>query len=435
MQFYGQRATVMGLGRHGGGVGAAQYLAQEGARVTITDLADQGALADSLEELAGAGIERFHLGGHREADFTKADLVVVNPAVRPDNPLVELAQTAGARITSEIELFLDACPAPVIGVTGTTGKSTTAAMIAAALDTAGTRSWLGGNIGRSLLADLPRIQSDDWVVLELSSFQLHWLGENVRWPRLAVVTNFAPNHLDWHGSVEHYRQSKQRLLDHVRQAFQPDSHVDQALSPTCQAGKPDLRWPVADVPVLNVPGRHNRANAALAAAAASAAGADRESIVRGLAEFTGLPHRLQSVAEIAGRLFINDSKATTPEAAIAALESMDRPTWILLGGSDKQVDLSPLAAAAGRRARGAAVYGAVGDTLDQLLAAHAPRLTRYRAESLDEAFDWCWRQSRPGDAILLSPACASLDQFRDYIDRGTAFVRLVEELDIIEPIR
>ena len=215
MQLYGQRATVMGLGRHGGGVGAARYLAEQGARVTVTDLADADALADSLDELAGAGIERFHLGGHREADFTEADLVVVNPAVRPDNPFVELARTAGARITSEIELFLDACPAPVIGVTGTTGKSTTAAMIAAALDAAGRRSWLGGNIGRSLLADLPRIRSDDWVVLELSSFQLHWLGENVRWPRLAVLTNFAPNHLDWHGSVEHYRQSKQRLLDHA----------------------------------------------------------------------------------------------------------------------------------------------------------------------------------------------------------------------------
>ncbi len=435
MQLCEQRATVMGLGRHGGGVGAARYLAQQGARVTVTDLADAAALSDSLEELSGAGIELFHLSGHREADFTEADLVVANPAVRPDNPLVKLARTAGARITSEIELFLDVCPAPVIGVTGTTGKSTTAAMIAAALDAAGRRSWLGGNIGRSLLADLPRIQSDDWVVLELSSFQLHWLGENVRWPRLAVLTNFAPNHLDWHGSVEHYRQSKQRLFDHVRQAFQPDFRVGQASSPDCQARKPDLRWPDGDVPILRVPGRHNRANAALAAAAASAAGADRESIARGLAAFIGLPHRLEIVGEIAGRLFINDSKATTPEAAIAALESMDRPTWILLGGSDKQIELSPLALAAGMLAKGAAVYGAVGEKLDLLLAALAPRLERFCATSLDEALDWCWQQSQPGDAIVLSPACASLDQFRDYIDRGTAFVRLVEELAIIEQIR
>ncbi len=270
MQFYEQRATVMGLGRHGGGAGAARYLAQHGARVTVTDLAAASDLASSLDELAGTPIERFHLSGHCEADFTDANLIVVNPAVRPDNRFVALAQAAGARITSEIEMFLAACPAHVIGVTGTTGKSTTAAMIAAALDASGQRAWLGGNIGGSLLVDLDRMTPNDWVVLELSSFQLYWLSENVRWPELGVLTNFAPNHLDWHGSVEHYRQAKQRLLDNVGQAFQPDS----------QARKPDLRssidsWPDSDVPMLKVPGRHNRSNAAVAAAVASAAGADR----------------------------------------------------------------------------------------------------------------------------------------------------------------
>ncbi len=161
MQFYGQRATVMGLGRHGGGVGAARYLAQHGARVTVTDLAGTSELTDSLDQLAGTPIERFHVGGHRKGDFTDADLIVVNPAVRPDNSLVALARAAGARITSEIELFLSACPAHVIGVTGTTGKSTTAAMIAAALDAAGRRAWLGGNIGGSLLVDVERMTPDD----------------------------------------------------------------------------------------------------------------------------------------------------------------------------------------------------------------------------------------------------------------------------------
>jgi UDP-N-acetylmuramoylalanine--D-glutamate ligase len=473
MEFYGQRATVMGLGRHGGGAAAARYLAEKGARVTVTDLADAAALADSVEELAGAGIERLQLGAHYDADFREADLVVVNPAVRPDNPFVELARAAGARIASETELFLEACRAPVIGVTGTTGKSTTAAMIAAALgkpdasarvglrqiddeqtktargapsltrrasrDAVGRRAWLGGNIGRSLLSDLPRITANDWVVLELSSFQLHWLGEDVRWPQLGVLTNFAPNHLDWHGSVEHYRRSKHRLLDHAEHVY-----VGRASQPDCQArtpglygsraGKPDLLrspiepWADADVPPLLVPGRHNRANAALAAAVASAVGADRESIVRGLAGFDGLPHRLQTVAEVAGRLFINDSKATTPEAAIAALESMDRPTWILLGGSDKQIDLSALAAAVGRRARGAAVFGAVAPKLDALLETHATSTERVCVDSLEKALDWCWRQSQPGDSILLSPACASLDQFRDYAERGEIFTRLVKTL-------
>lgn len=407
----------MGLGRHGGGVAAARYLAEHGATVTVTDLADAAMLADSLAALAGSPIERFHLGGHCEDDFTQTDLIVVNPAVRPDDRLVKRARESGARISSEIELFLDACPAPVIGVTGTNGKSTTAAMTAAAIagghggrrcEAAGRRVWLGGNIGRSLLPELSRIRPDDWVVLELSSFQLHWLSDDARWPQFAMLTNFAPNHLDWHPSVEHYRRAKQRLLERAETVISPCSD--------------------AVVPPLRVPGRHNRANAALASAAAIAAGADRESIQLALSEFKGLPHRLAFVSEIAGRRFYNDSKATTPEAVVAALEAMERPTLILLGGSDKNVDLTPLARAVGARACGAGLFGATAAKLDAILAAHAPQLPRSRAETLDEAIVWCWAQSRPGDAILLSPACASLDQFRDYADRGDRFMQLGGQL-------
>ena len=286
----------MGLGRHGGGLAAARYLAEQGAVVTVTDLADAAALAESLSALADVPIAQFHLGGHRETDFIFPDLIVVNPAVRPDSPWVA-ARAASAQITSEIELFLAACPAPVIGVTGTAGKSTTASMIAAIIRAAGRPVWLGGNIGRSLLGELPRIGPDDRVVLELSSFQLHWLSEAARWPRWGVLTNFAPNHLDWHGSVERYRAAKQRLLDHAED---------------CPS------WDDCDLPPLSVPGRHNRANAALAAGAACAAGADRAAVERGLADFAALPHRLEFAAEIAGRTFYDDSKATTPEAAIAA---------------------------------------------------------------------------------------------------------------------
>jgi UDP-N-acetylmuramoylalanine--D-glutamate ligase len=410
MQFYGLRATVMGLGRHGGGAAAARYLAERGAIVTVTDLADAAALADSVASLADVPIARFTLSEHREEDFARADLVVVNPAVRPENSFVQLATRSGARITSEIELFLDACPAAVIGITGTVGKSTTAAMTAAAIDASGRRALLGGNFGRSLLADLPRMQADDWIVLELSSFQLHWLNESVRWPRVAAMTNFAPNHLDWHPSVEHYQQSKRRLLDHAERVIEP--------------------WRENDVPPLQVPGRHNSTNAALAAACAEATGADRASIARALAEFNGLPHRLALVAEIDGRQFFNDSKATTPEAAVAALEAMDRLTWILLGGIDKGVDLEPLVRAVGQRASGAAVFGAVAQQLDGLLAIHAPQLPRHCCCAIDEAFAWCCEHSRGGDAILLSPACASLDQFRDYAERGERFADLIRGLSV-----
>ncbi|MCP3993033.1 MAG: UDP-N-acetylmuramoyl-L-alanine--D-glutamate ligase, partial [Actinomycetia bacterium] len=167
MDFLGRRVTIMGLGHFGGGVGAARWLAQEGARVTVTDLADDRALACSLDALADAFIAGFHLGGHREEDFRNTDLLVVNPAVRPDNPFLRIARESGVKVTSEIGLFMERCPAPIVGVTGSNGKSTTAAMTSQILQRAGFRTWLGGNIGESLLGRLGEIAPDDRVVLEL----------------------------------------------------------------------------------------------------------------------------------------------------------------------------------------------------------------------------------------------------------------------------
>ena len=212
MELKNRRVTILGLGRHGGGVAAARYLRWAGAEVTVTDLADEQALGESVAQLGDVAIEKFSLGRHHEEDFRSAEMVVVNPAVKPGNRFVQMARQAGAKITSETELFLDACRGKVIGVTGTVGKSTTAAMTAALLQAGGRRTWLGGNIGHSLLADLPQIREDHFVVLELSSFQLHWLGDEARWPSMAVVTNCLPNHLDWHDTWEHYVEAKQRLI-------------------------------------------------------------------------------------------------------------------------------------------------------------------------------------------------------------------------------
>ncbi|HEY5314213.1 MAG TPA: Mur ligase family protein, partial [Pirellulales bacterium] len=212
MEVAGKRVTVMGLGRHGGGVGAARWLAQQGARVTVTDQLPAEALQASVAALAGVAIEHWQLGGHDEQTFRACDWLVVNPAVRPGEPLVQLAVRCGARVTSEIELFLSNCPARVVGVTGSVGKSSTACMLHHIFQAAGVRSWLGGNLGGSLLSDLAAMQPQDWVVLELSSFQLDWLSRDMRMPELAVVTNCQRNHLDWHGTIEHYRQAKQRLL-------------------------------------------------------------------------------------------------------------------------------------------------------------------------------------------------------------------------------
>ena len=425
MEVSGQRVTVMGLGRHGGGVGVARWLADQGAIVTVTDLADATGLADSLTELRGAPVARFQLGGHCDRDFREADLVVVNPAVRPGDRWVQLAASSGATITSEIELFMNHCRGRLLGVTGSNGKSTTAAMTAAMLEADGRRTWLGGNIGRCLLGELDVIGEQDWVVLELSSFQLQWLSPHARLPEAALVVNCTPNHLDWHGSWPAYVAAKQRLVaeqssggvavlnDRDREASRWNSLVRGRLA------KP---WSDERIPPLAVPGAHNRANAASAAAAAEALGCSPIAIDRALREFRGLPHRLELIAEIADRKFYNDSMATTPESVIAAIDAFGPRAWFLVGGYDKGVEYEAMIVELAKGARGAAFYGAIRDKLVELMSRREGACEQIACATLPEALDWCWRRSQPGDAIVLSPGCASYDQFRDYRHRAATFV-------------
>lgn len=431
MDWAGRRVTIMGLGRHGGGLGAARFLSARGAVVTVTDQASEQSLAESIAALDDLPIARWRLGGHDEDDFLAADAIVVNPAVKPDHPLLALAESAGVPLTSEIELFLERCPARVAAVTGSNGKSSTAAMLASILEAAGHRVWLGGNIGRSLLDDLPRIEPEDDVVLEVSSFQLVRMTGRLRPFQLAVVTNCAPNHLDWHGNYDAYRQAKQRLLD-----LQPadslavldDQDGELAGWTELVRGRLVRPWPDHDLPELKVRGAHQRKNAQLAAAAASAWGPDSGTVQQGLGNFSGLPHRLQQVATIAGRAFYNDSLATTPESTSAALDAFDGRVWLLAGGSDKGTDFAQLGAKIAARAAGAAFFGATGDRLlaEAERAGAGQRCTR--VATLRDALAWCWDRSRSGESIVLSPACASYDQFRDYADRAEYFCDCIRAL-------
>jgi UDP-N-acetylmuramoylalanine--D-glutamate ligase len=432
MSFRGRRVTIMGLGHFGGGVEAARWFARHGAEVSVTDLADEETLAESLGALQGERIARFHLGGHREEDFRRAEFVVVNPAVRPDNPFLRIARESGARLTSEIALFMAIARAPIIGVTGSNGKSTVAAMIAAIVRKAGRRAWLGGNIGESLLKRCELIGAEDWVVLELSSFQLWHLGPNAAMPRIAVITGCSPNHLDWHTSYEDYTAAKQRILlgqtrhdlavlnTHDREVAEWEGLVRGRL-----VGLP----PLGEIPRLSVPGQHNRVNAACAAAAAVAIGFDRQEICRGLEEFRGLPQRLQPVGSVAGREFYNDSTSTTPESTIAAVESLQRPVWLLAGGKDKGLDFGDLAAAVVEKTRGAAFFGSVRRVLLGWATARNTQFPCTATETMAEALRWCWEQSRPGETIVLSPGAASGDQFRNFRQRGRQFDELVRDLN------
>lgn len=432
MNYHGQRATIMGLGRFGGGLAAARWLASQGAQVIVSDSAASQTLSDSLTQLANVPIAAYRFGGHHADDFRGADLVVVNPAVHPDNPWLQVARNEKARLVSEIELFLENCPAPTIGVTGSNGKSTTAAMTADILEAAGHRTFLGGNIGVSLLGRLSEIKASDWVVLELSSFQLWHFTATANIPRIAVVTGFSPNHLDWHGSLAHYRAAKQRLLTGQTSM---DWAVLNAHDPEvgswskCVVGQHMSLPKLHELPPLQVPGEHNRKNAACAAAAARAAGCPREAIEHGLKHFGGLPQRLEMAALVDGRRFYNDSTATTPESTMAALRSLDTPIWLLAGGKSKGFDFGTLARDIVGRAKGAAFFG---EAREELLSGVAAVHRDFRATAvatMEQALEWCWRQSKPGEAIVLSPGCASTDQFRNFRHRGQCFAEGVDRLE------
>ncbi|HEX6985526.1 MAG TPA: UDP-N-acetylmuramoyl-L-alanine--D-glutamate ligase, partial [Planctomycetaceae bacterium] len=376
------------------------------------------------------------------------DLIVASPAVPTDHPLLVAAEAAGVSVTTEIGLFWAHCRGRIIGVTGSVGKSTTAAMIHAALVGSGRTAWLGGNIGGSLLPDVDRIAADDWVVLELSSFQLERLGPQKPRPRVAVVTNLRPNHLDRHGTLAAYRAAKQNLLRWqtaedvaVLNADDPDVSTWPTAARVRRFGTWREEPPpgafldgdrlvvsdgrsLAELPLsLRVPGEHHRLNAAAAVAAATAVGVEPQVAVDALNGFRGLPHRLEVLGEIDGRLWVNDSKATTPESAVAALRSFDRPVRLIAGGADKGVDLSPLADQIA--ARDAAVYlsGRTGPVIAELLARRGHRAVT-SCETFDESVTAAHRDSRPGDVILLSPGCASWGQFRDYRERGERFAEL-----------
>jgi UDP-N-acetylmuramoylalanine--D-glutamate ligase len=451
----GKKVTVIGLGRFGGGVGVTRWLCGQGARVTVSDKAAADSLPDSIAALKGLDVQ-LHLGGHVEADFLQADLLIVNPAIPKEMPLLRSALSAGVPYTTEINLFLERCAAPVIGITGSVGKSTTTAMIGAILAKSLT-AHVGGNIGKSLLEELPAITPDHVVVLELSSFQLEDLPIIGISPHVAVVTNLARNHLDRHGTMEAYAAAKKNIFRFQKPADVLILNADDPIVSQWAGeapGRVAFFRRVAGVPVrgpkglpavtssvsssssssslpfsLSVPGAHNQANAQAAWAAAKEMGVSRAQAEEALREFAGLPHRLQFVAELDGVRYFNDSKCTTPGGAIVALESFDpRRVVIIVGGYDKGADFDKLGTALAQRAK--AVVG-IGKTRDKIVAAakahHQGDVpTIELAENLDSAVRAARRLASRGDVVLLSPACASYDMFTNYEDRGNQFVELVK---------
>jgi len=428
----GRRVVVMGLGRFGGGVGVTRWLCRQGATVTVTDLAPAGELTGSLAQLEGLGVT-LHLGGHDEADLTGCDLLVVNPAVPAEAPLLAAARTRGVAMTTEINLFLQRCPAPIAGITGSVGKSTVAAMTAAALATR-TTTHLGGNIGHSLLEALAdgAIAPDHAVVLELSSFQLDHTPLVGLSPHVALVTNLQPNHLDRHRTMAAYAAAKRSIFRYQGPGDVAIVNADDPAVADWAADSPARRetFSAAGEPFeLALPGPHNQLNAQAAWAIARAMGAGRADVAAALAGFAGLPHRLALVAERDGVRYYDDSKATTPAGAIVALNSFPAGRIVaIVGGYDKHVPLESLCEALRRRCKAVVATGQIGGQIADGVARHPaagqpPRIEL--VEAFDNAVATAIAAAAAGDVVLLSPACASFDQFTNYAERGRRFAELI----------
>jgi len=440
----GKSVVVMGLGRFSGGIGVTRWLVEQGARVTVTDQADAAALRESLAQVADLPVT-FHLGSHPVTDLDDCDLLVVSPAVSKNrSPFVREAIRRGIPISSEMNLFIERCPArQVVGITGSAGKSTTTAMLGSVLQWAarqglGPQAWVGGNIGRCLLPDLERIGPDDVVVLELSSFQLEDLASLAWSPGRAVITNLQPNHLDRHGTLEAYAEAKMNIVRYQSPedlvfVHADDDELARRVVAVGRSGRLyryafDMRFEDA----VRVPGRHNRINAAAAVAVARSLGLEDETIQAGLSQFTGLPHRLEFVAERRGVRYYNDSKSTTPASSCLALEAFDAPVILLVGGGDKGMPFDELIRTAAARTKAVVCYGATGPVLYEkfrsLSGAGSSDGRFVSVRGLEEAVEAAVRLAAPGDVVLLSPACTSYDEFANYEQRGERFTQLVRSL-------
>jgi UDP-N-acetylmuramoylalanine--D-glutamate ligase len=424
-----KRITVAGLGRFGGGIAVSQWLVHQGARILVTDQAKPEALQDSVKQLQGLPIE-FRLGKHREEDFTTADLVVASPAMPPASPFLQAARAKGVPVTSEIRLFVERCFARIVGVTGTKGKSTTTALLGQMLKQKHA-THVGGNIGKSLLFELPNIRKDDLVVLELSSFMLEYLAEAKWSPHVAVVTMIAADHLDRHGTKEAYVEAKLNLV-----RFQRHNDI-VVLNATCPDRDMFARATMAKKVYfglrdrrafeLKIPGWHNQLNAQAAFAAAELLGVSWEDAQRAAAGFRGLPHRLALVHEHDGVRYFNDSIATIPEAAVAALTSFPPKSVIqIVGGYEKKLDMTAMCAALVEHAKAVLCIGQTGPAIASLME-QSPKVGAaacYSCGDLATAMTIARQTAAAGDVVLLSPGCASYDQFRNFEERGIEFARL-----------
>ncbi|MGI6367860.1 MAG: UDP-N-acetylmuramoyl-L-alanine--D-glutamate ligase [Anaerolineae bacterium] len=469
----GLSATVIGVAREG--IALTRFLLEAGASVTLSDMKTAQQLGDALDDLQGLPV-RLALGGH-PAELLEADVLFLSPGVPLSSAFVRQAQARSIPIGSEPRLFAQLFAHPIVGITGSSGKTTTTTIIGLMLEAAGLRTWVGGNIGRPLIGALGDGPLADWAVMELSSFQLELMRPETQgplteekrtaasraislegWsPTIAVVTNITPNHLDRHSSMENYIWAKGAIVDYQKPSDWAVANADDALAYELATAGPgqhvqfslqgpvdqgaflagdrlhlrlgDVEQVVCSSDEVQLRGTHNLANALAACCAAGLAGVSVAAMREVLTTFRGVPHRLEVVRTWHGITFINDSIATAPERAVAALRSIQEPIILLAGGRDKHLPWDVWADWVARRVRCVVAFGECAPLIRealQHLGERAPRLVE--AMDLADAVENAVTQAQPGDVVLLSPGGTSFDAYRDFEARGQHFRRLVGDL-------
>lgn len=444
----GKKVLVVGLARSGRA--ALECLLPRGAQLTVTDLSPPAALAADLRELAAkkVGLE---IGVHRAETFESQDLIVVSPGVPANLPCLKAARARNVPVVPEIEVASWFLESPLVGVTGSNGKTTTTTLIGKMLDASRLPATVAGNIGVPLISLVDAVPRENIIVTELSSFQLE-LIRDFR-PHVAVLLNITPNHLDRHGTMEAYVEAKAQIFRNQTPedfaVLNADDPIVRSLAPRIRARKvffsrqmelPDglfvsrgrviyragnLERPMLETRDVKLRGEFNLENVLAATAVASILGADFAALRRAVQEFRGVEHRLEFVREVHGVAFFNDSKATSVDAAAKALTAFEGGVHLILGGKDKGAPYAPLAPLIARRARGLYLIGASADRIARELAGSAEIV---RAGDLETAVLEAFSRAEPGDTILLSPACASFDQFESFEHRGRVFKEVVERV-------
>jgi UDP-N-acetylmuramoylalanine--D-glutamate ligase len=439
-----QGANVLVLGMAGSGHAAVRLLAEKGARPAACDrkpLEEFPGLAEELEALRAPFVRQ------APEAFSGRDLIVLSPGVPADLPDLEAARARGVPVLGEVELAGWFLQGPVIGTTGSNGKTTTVSLIQKMLEAGGIPCLLGGNIGRPVCAMVAESRPGQWNNLELSSFQLETIQTFS--PQIGLALNLTDNHLDRHKTMKRYTEAKSKLFTQqtaeaaaVLNAANPHTASFAELTPAeviwFSAAGPLAQgaWlrgeelvldgdPILEMREVKLRGRHNAGNVLAAAAAARRAGADLGSIREAALAFGGIEHRLEYVATIGGAEYFNDSKATTVASSIAAIESFPGGLWVILGGQDKGSDFAPLRAPLAARAKGVLLIGKAAGLIEEHLGAGLPLEP---CGTLERALRSAARQALPGDTVLLAPACASFDQFSSYGHRGQVFKEIVRQI-------